>query len=164
MPATFEPSAQNHSAAQMLELALLVDLEARWENLRDSQPIPSAAPLKELHQKQKAYEAFFAGLVTYNKGHQPAHVPELLLNNSRRLGVWCRRMRDLHLRVQNDSQAHYPLHLLEKAYRWADRLAEKLKKDRITRPALAANIPAAIRELDDLARWCDNLSPEKPLS
>jgi hypothetical protein len=161
MPETLEAPVQNPSSAQNTELCLLVDLEARWENLRVYQPSsPSmASPLKELHQKQKAYEAFFAKLAAYNKVYKPAHVPELLLNNARRLGVWCRRMRDLHLRVQHDSQAHYPVHLLEKAYRWADRVADKLKEDRITRPTLSENILTAIRDLEDLVQWCDKLSP-----
>ena len=158
MPATLETLVQSPSSAQTTELSLLVDLEARWENLRVYQPITPgrASTLKELHQKQKAYEAFFAKLVAYNKGYKPQHVPELLLNNAHRLGVWCRKMRDLHLRVQHDSHAHYPAHLLEKAYRWADRLADRMKQDRITRPTPSENIPAAIRELEDLAKWCDN--------
>ena len=56
--------------------------------------------LKELHQKQKAYEAFFAKLVAYNREFKPTHVPELMLNNARRLGVWCRKMRDLHVQIR----------------------------------------------------------------
>jgi len=164
MAATLEAPVQNLSSSQATELYLLVNLEAQWENLRIYQPVTpgGAVNLKELHQKQKAYEAFFAKLVPYNKQYRPAHVSELLLNSAPRLGVWCWRMRDLHLRVQHDSQAHYPVHLLEKAYRWADRLADRLKKDRITRPALSGTIPAAIRELEDLAQWCDNLSRVQP--
>ena len=155
-----EPTVQNLSPAQATELSVLVDLEARWENLRIYQP---AAPgvvstLKELHQKQKAYETFFAKLGTYNKRYRPVHVPELLLNNAARLGAWCWRMRDLNLQVQHDAQPHCPAHLLEKAYRWADRLADRLKKARIARPAPASDIASAIRELEELAQWCDGLS------
>ena len=138
----------------------MVDLEARWENLRTSQSATPGIPstLKELNQKQKAYEAFFSKLVAYNKVNAPAHVPELLLNNALRLGLWCSRMRDLHVRVQHDSQVHYPIHLLEKAYRWADRVADRLKKVRIARPTASDNLPAAIRELDEIAEWCNNMS------
>lgn len=164
MSATLEAPVQNPSAAQTVELSLLVDLEARWENLRVYPAItPSvASSLKDLHQKQKAYEAFFTKLVAYNKAYKPAHVPELLLNTSARLAVWCRRMRDLHLRVQHDSQAHYPVHVLEKAYRCADRLSDTMKKDRIMRPTLSDTIPEAIRALESLAQWCDSLSQPKP--
>jgi hypothetical protein len=158
MLSTIEDPVLNLSPAQATELSLLVDLEARWENLRIYQPTTPGvvSTLKELHQKQKAYEAFFAKLAAYNKKYKPAHVPELLLNNATRLGLWCGRMRDLLARVQNDPQVHCPVHLLEKAYRWADRLSDRMKKDRIARPTLASNIAAAIRELDELAQWCDS--------
>lgn len=158
MPAPLQAPVQPSSASQPTELFLLVDLEARWENLRATQPlVPGAgSTLKELHQKQKAYEAFLSKLVAYNKGHKPAHVPELLLNNAARLGSWCRKMRDLHIRVQHDARAHYPVHLIEKAFRWADRLADTLKKDRLVRTASADNVADAIRELDELSKWCDS--------
>ena len=80
-----------------------------------------------------------------------------LLNNAQRLKIWCRRMRDLLLRVQTGAVALYPVHLLEKAYRWADRLADRMKQSHIARPALSDNTPAAIRDLEELAQWCDNL-------
>jgi hypothetical protein len=67
-------------------------------------------------------------------------------------------MRDLFLQVQDDPQTHCPTHLLAKAYRWADRVADRMKKERITRPAPSITIPAAIQELEELARWCDNVS------
>ena len=141
-------------------MSLLVDLEARWENLRICQPVTPGvvSTLKELHQKQKAYEAFFAKLVAYNKEYRPAHVPELLLNNAPRPGAWCWKMRDLQLWVQHDAQAQGPVHLLDKAYRWADRLADRTKKVRITRSPGASTVSAAIRELEELAKWCDNLA------
>jgi hypothetical protein len=166
MTATLETPAANLSSAQATDLSVLVDLEARWENLRIYQPTNSGMPttLKELHQKQKAYEAFFAKLVAYNKGYRPAHVPELLLNNASRLGGWCWKMRDLQLQVQHDSPAHFPVHLLEKAYRWADRLADRMKTDHLPRPPLAGNIPSAIRALEELARWCDKLARVTPES
>ncbi len=154
---------RNLPAAQTTELSLLVDLEACWENLRaDPQITPDrAATLKELQQKQKAYEAFHVKLVAYNKGYRPAHVPELLLNTPERLGAWCRTMIQLHLALQQDAQAHYPAHLLQKAYRWADKLSDKLKIERVARPPVARNIPAAIRELEELANWCTSLTPSK---
>jgi hypothetical protein len=157
---TTEAPIQHLPFAQAIELSQLVDLEARWENLRIYQPTSAGttSTLKELHQKQKAYEAFFAKLGIYNKSHKPAHVAELLLNNASRLGKWCWSMRDLVLQVQNDPQAHCPTHLLAKAYRWADRVADRMKREPIARPASTPTISAAIQELEDLARWCDELS------
>src|SRR5229473_4889150 len=130
-----EASVANIDLAQAAELSLLVDLEARWENLRKT---PSRAPevafsRQDLQGKQKAYEAFHAKLVAYNKQYTPAHVSELLLNTSSRLGTWCRMMRDLYLQVEHDPQGHCPVYLLEKAYRWADQVSIRLNKDRVSR-------------------------------
>lgn len=148
------------SAGQSTELSALVNLEACWENLRSQPPATAeiSSTLKELQQKQKAYEAFHVKLVAYNKGYRPAHVPELLLNTADRLGAWCRTMIHLLLVLQQDPQAHYPLHLLQKAYRWADKLSEKLKIERVIRPPLDRSIPAAIRELEDLVNWCTSVA------
>ncbi len=165
MPETVAATAQHPPATQLTDLCLLVDLEARWENLRIRDRTPSsrtASTREELHQKQKAYEAFLAKLVAYNKQYKPAHVPELLLNNPRRLGLWCQRMRVLHQQIQNDPKSRYPEHLMEKAYLRADRLADRIKKDRITRPVREDNIQAAIRDLEGLAHWCDTLASISP--
>ena len=69
--------------AQAAELSLLVDLEARWENLRQTSP----GDLQDLHGRQKAYDAFHTKLVAYNKQYRPAHVPELLLWSAPRNAV-----------------------------------------------------------------------------
>ena len=118
MPEIQEASVGNIDAAQAAELSLLVDLEARWENLRKTplQAAEAGATTQDLHGKQKAYDAFRAKLVAYNKQYTPAHVPELLLNTPSRLGKWCRTMRELYLLVEHNSQGHCPVHLLEKAY------------------------------------------------
>jgi len=146
--------------AQATNLAVLVDLEARWENLRKtrSRDPQTRSTLQDLQNKQKAYEAFRAKLVAYNKRHKPAHVPELLLNTPSRLGLWCRSMRDLYLQVENDPQGHCPVHLLEKAYRWADLLGARMNKPPVSRSTVPGNIRAAIRELEALGQWCDELA------
>lgn len=146
--------------AQVAALAALVDLEARWENLRHTPPrSPEAgAATQDLHGKQKAYEAFRTKLVAYNKRYRPAHVPELLLNTPLRLGLWCRRMRDLYVQVEQQPGAPCPAHLLEKAYRCADRVAARLGKDPVTRAAPPGDLRAAIRDLEALGRWCDELA------
>jgi hypothetical protein len=144
-------------AAQAAELALLVDLEARWENLRKT-PAPNLVAARlDLMDRQKSYETFRAKLVAYNEEHTPAHVPELLLNTPSRLGAWCRRMRDLHVQVEQDPRGRCPEHLLEKAYRCADRVGVRLNKALISRSPPPATIGAAIRDLETLAAWCDDL-------
>jgi hypothetical protein len=154
------PSAGTLRAVQATDLAQLVDVEARWENLRTHQPIPMgkvAATLKELQQRQKAYESFFAKLSAYNQRYQPFHVPEQLLNTPTRLAGWCRRMRELYAQVQCDVLLPCTLHVLEKTYRRADRIAHKMKKELVARPAPFDAIPGALQELHDVAVWCDDI-------
>lgn len=148
----------NLDPVQAAELAVVVDLEARWENMRTTPQIHDAPPtIQNLQGKQKAYEAFRAKLTAYNKRYQPAHVPEMLLNTSIRLGLWCRAMRKLYARLEHESQAQSPVHVLEKAYRWADVVAGKEKRVRMARSAAPESISAAIRDLDALALWCEDM-------
>ena len=72
--------------AQAAELSLLVDLEARWENLRK---LKLGHSLQDLKARQKAYDTFHAKLVAYNRRYTPMHVAELLLNTPLRLALWC---------------------------------------------------------------------------
>jgi hypothetical protein len=148
------------ASAQAAELSLLVDLEARWENLRKSPSRPAEAGprMQELQGIQKAYEAFHAKLVAYNKRYTPAHVPELLLNTPRRLGQWCRTMRDLYLQVEHDPRSRCPVHLVEKAYRWADRVAGRMKEGPLRRSTPPDTVGEAIRNLEALNQWCDDLA------
>ena len=155
-----EASAGTLDPAQATELSLLVDLEARWENLRKTpSPDPEVvAATQDLKAKQKAYEAFRAKLVAYNKQYSPAHVPELLLNTPARLGIWCRKMRDLYLQVEHAPQIPCPVHLLEKAHRWAERMSVRMNKDRLGRSAPPDTIGAVIEGLGGLVQWCDGLA------
>jgi hypothetical protein len=155
-----ESNSVTDTTARAVELAVLVDLEARWENLR---VYPAGTPdtsstIHELHGKQRAYDVFHTKLVAFNKRFTPAHVPELLLNTPLRLRIWCKKMRDLFVQVEHDSRVPCPLHLVEKAYRGADRIAAKKCQARVGRPAPPSSIPAAVRELEELAHWCDDRS------
>jgi hypothetical protein len=145
--------------AQAADLARLVDLEACWENLRKGSPPGHAAVRlsQDLKDKQKAYDAFHDRLVAYNKRYTPAHVAELLLNTPPRLAAWCRTMRDLYRQVEQAPEGHCPVSLLEKAHRWADRVAARLNKDRAGPSTSPGTIAAAIRDLEALAQWCDGL-------
>jgi hypothetical protein len=160
MPEIKEVCDRNLDPAQAAELALLVDLEARWENLRNTPARdPGVSPtMQDLHGKQKAYEVFRAKLAAYNKRYTPPHVPELLLNTASRLGTWCRRMRDLYVQVEPNPAGHCPVHLLEKAYRCADRVAVRMGKEPVRRSTPPADIGAAIRDLEALCQWSDELA------
>jgi hypothetical protein len=142
--------------SQATELSLLVDLEARWENLRKVAPGYS---LQDLQARQKSYDAFHAKLVAYNRHYTPPHVPELLLNTPLRLALWCRKMRDLYRQVDELPQGHGPVHLLEKAHRCADHLATRLQTDPASRPAaLPSTCHDTAGALEALAQWCDALA------
>jgi hypothetical protein len=150
----------NASRSQSTELSLLVELEARWENLRGNKtPNPGKEETTHLQQKQKAYEAFHDKLSAYNKAFKPEHVPERLLNTPLRLCEWCRKMRDLFTRSEQNGKTPYPAHLLEKAYRSADRIADVLHKGHTLRSAPSGDASEAVRELESLAIWCETLVP-----
>jgi hypothetical protein len=86
----------------------------------------------------------------------------LLLNTPARLGRWCGAMRDLYARVEPNPKGHCPAHLLEKAYRWADRVADKVGKARVSRSNPPGTVRAAVLELEALARWCADLAGVAP--
>ena len=64
MPEDAYVPAGSLDLAQAAELSLLVDLEARWENLRK---LNLGHSLQALLERQKAYDAFHAKLVAYNR-------------------------------------------------------------------------------------------------
>jgi hypothetical protein len=157
MPEVRHVAEERIGAAQAAELTVLLDLEARWENLRAARSAtPQVAPVtQDLQAMQRAYDAFRAQLRAYQARFSPTHASELLLNTPARLGRWCRHVRDLHLQA---GQAHSLVHLLEKAYRWADRLAGKMGKDRASHATPPGTVEAMIRDLEALAAWCDALN------
>jgi hypothetical protein len=145
---------------QATALALLVECEACWENLRHGPPAGATEP--GLRGRQRAYDAFHGRLVAYNRRYAPAHVPELLLNTPARLGKWCRAMRDLHLRAEQSGSVPCPVELLEKAYRWADRIGLRMNPGRGGRAGPPTTLQEAIRDLESLGRRCDDLIGARP--
>jgi hypothetical protein len=145
-----------HSPDQAAELAVLVEMEARWENQRAAPGAPyTTGGLKD---RQRVYEDYRVRLAGYNRRYAPAHVPEPPINNAVRLGRWCRAVRDLFARVEDGADIGRPAHALEKAYRWADRIAARRGKDPVSRAASPDTIQAALRGLDAVSRWCDDVN------
>jgi hypothetical protein len=143
-----------HSPSRSEQLAVLVDLEARWENLRASRASSKPASLLELQGFQHAYEIFHGKLVAYNRRYTPVHIPELLINTSVRLEQWCKQMSALFGAL--GEEVAFPTHLLEKAYRLADGIATRQNCERAIRPA-PGGARFAARELEMLAAWCSDL-------
>jgi hypothetical protein len=152
------------SAAWAMELSSLVDLEARWENLRNApfQDLAGGHGTDDLLAKQKAYEAFHAKLAAYNDRYEPSHTTESLLNTPARLGKWCDKMRSIYLQVESNPHAVYPVHLMEKTYRWADRIAVRLNKPSVSRSTVGRTIRCAIGELEAVGKWCDEVARGLP--
>lgn len=138
---------------QAVELAQLIELEARWENL----PHASTNSTRELAEKQNAYEAYRSRRAAYN-GLYRSHEPKALINTPARLGGWLHAVRDVYARAEADPRCPCPVHLMEKARRCAGRLALRLKAEP---PALAPplTVRAAIEGLETLARWCQAAAP-----
>jgi hypothetical protein len=143
--------------AQARELVELVDLEARWENLRST--ASAGAATQDLQVNQKAYETFRIKLASYNKRYSPAHVPELLLNTPTRLGIWCGQMRDLFAQAESDPQCPCPVHVLHKAQLRAVRIGARSNKVPVSQPQ-PSTIHDAIRDLEALRQWCAELTAQ----
>ena len=82
MPDTSNISVASLAPEQAVDLSILIDLEACWDNLGNisSRPHDGHLTLQSLHQRQKAYDTFIAKLMNYNKRYAPVHVPEQRLN------------------------------------------------------------------------------------
>src|SRR5579885_3280383 len=101
-------------ASRTVELALLVDLEARWENLRPDRAGAAArrSTHEELASKQRAYESFRVKQAEYAKRYPPGYVPAFQRGTPVRLAAWLRKMRDLYRQVEHAAQVPAPVHLL----------------------------------------------------
>jgi hypothetical protein len=141
--------------AQALDLAQLVELEARWENLRifPARNPKSDAPL-DLADVQRAYESFQRFLLAYNRRYKPQYTPEVLLNTVDRLGRWCASRGTLFGKIEGDPGANCPAELVEKAYRRAERIAGRLCLTPPARRTPPQTIQAAIEDLQIVASWC----------
>lgn len=154
-----ETAAEQLGPDQAAELARVIDLEARWENMRVDRPGPGHGTL-DLQNRQRTYEAFRSHLAAYVARYRTSRVPELTPNGPDRLGAWCRSVRAVLRRARPGTEC--PGHAIEKAYRLTDRLAVRLGKEPLARTA-PDSAEAAIRELDGIIRWCEG-SDAEPLA
>jgi len=152
------------TSARAADLLHVIDLEARWHNLPTGvSKTEAGSGLRNLQGKQKAYEAFRSKLIAYRSRFGSPYDPEPLLSNPVRLAAWCRAILDLCSRAESDSRVLCPVHVVEKAYRIADRVGAR-SHTAAERPGLPpTTIRQAIEELDSIARWCDSLQSAGPV-
>jgi hypothetical protein len=145
--------------ARASALARVVELEADWEALRTGAAAGGAgASVPGLRGLQRAYEAYRTSLVAYNARYGPAFVSEGALNTPARLGDWCRVVRAVLRRAEPDPGAVCPVRVVEKAYRWADRLASRRNGGTADRGPPPDGVGAAVHALGAVILWCDGLA------
>jgi hypothetical protein len=144
-----ESAAGRLTPARAAELARVLDLQSRWENLR-AEGTPSTA---QLHALQTAFEAYRVRMAAYTARDRSEPVPELSPTKPDRLGAWCRTVRAVLSRAE---RGECPTHVLEKAHRVADRIAARVKAEPAGRGS-PTDLAGAIRQLDAVIAWCDGL-------
>ena len=144
-----EAAAERLAPARAAELARVLDLQSRWENLRAA-GTPSTPQLQAL---QAAFEVYRVRMAAYTARNQGEPVPELTPTKPGRLGAWCRTVLAVLRRADG---GECPSHVVAKAYRVADRIAERLKAEPVGREA-PTDVAGAVRELDAVVGWCARL-------
>jgi hypothetical protein len=144
-----EAAADRLTPARAAELVQVLDLQSRWENLRAAGS-PTTA---QLHALQAAFEAYRVRMAAYTARDHSEPVPELTPTQPGRLGTWCRTVRAVLRRADG---AGCPTHIVAKAHRVADRIAQRLNADPVGRAA-PTDVAGAVGELDALIAWCARL-------
>jgi hypothetical protein len=138
---------------QATALIRVLELQARWENHRDD-PAKSAASVPDLNVRQKAFEAFQTVLNRYAAKYRIARLPEPTQSMPERLAIWCRALRAV---FQRSEESGHPAELMAKVHRWAARTAVRVGKNALERRT-GEDLGSAIRELDGVIEWCDELA------
>lgn len=152
-----ESAAERLDPARAAELARVLDLQSRWENMR-ADGGDSTAHLQSL---QRAFEAYRAGLAGYVARHNSEQTPDLSPSGPKRLAAWCRAVRTVFRRAAEGCEC--PAHVVAKARRMADRIAARVGVESARPEPPPGDAADAIRQLDVLVAWCDGLTAPPPL-
>jgi hypothetical protein len=144
-----EAAAERLAPARAAELVRVLDLQSRWENLRAA-GTPSTPQLQAL---QAAFEAYRVRMAAYAARNQGEPVPELTPTKPGRLGTWCKTVRAVLRRAEG---LECPTHIVAKAYRVADQIAQRLQAEPVVRGE-PTDVAGAVRELDAVIGWCVRL-------
>ena len=91
VPQMNENAAQKLDPVRAAELALVLDLQSRWENMRAD----GGDSTVQLQSLQRAFEAYRARLAEYTARHRSDATPDLSPSGPDRLGAWCRTVREV---------------------------------------------------------------------
>jgi hypothetical protein len=152
-----ESSAERLDPVQAAELARVLDLQSRWENMRAD----CGDSTTRLQSLQRAFEAYRVRLTEYKTRHRSHEIPDQSPSSPDRLGAWCRMVRVLFTRAAEGNEC--PAQVVTKAWRLADRIAARAKLEPVGRESPAGNMAEAIRQLDVLIAWCDMQVAPRPL-
>jgi hypothetical protein len=156
MPQLTEHDAAKLSPEQATSLVHILELQAKWDGLlADKSP---KTTMSELQARQKANDAHQAALRDYMAKYPNAGIPEPTHGLPERMAAWCRALRA----VFRKAKGGYPVEVLGKVYRRADRIAARLAKEPVGRIP-ASDLADAVRELEVVIAWCDALVPPVPL-
>lgn len=147
-----QAEAESFSSEQATEMTRILDLQAQWENHRDD-PTKNVTTLHDLRIRQKAFEVFQTALKSYSVKYWNAHLPEPTQKTPDRLAIWCQVLRAVFLRADGVN----PSNTMAKVYRLADRIADRLATEPVTRGPVN-DLVSAVRELDGVIAWCDALT------
>ena len=152
MPQMNENAAERLEPVRASELARVLDLQSRWENMR-ADGGDSTAQLQAL---QKAFEAYRLRLAEYTARHRSEQTPDLSPSGPNRLAAWCKTVRAVFRRAGEGGEC--PSQVVTKAFRMADRIAERVKAEPVGRDTPPTDMPGAIRQLGAVIVWCEALA------
>ena len=146
-----ENAVAHLDAAQAVELVRVMELQAVWENLRETVG-QKDLPTSHLKDRQKSYEAYRSRLAAYTTKFRTFPLPELTQNSPKWVAQWFRVVKAILQRTTEATGHELPVQLVAKAHRLAGRIATRLKVE--LEPASAPpTMAAALAQLDALIAW-----------
>ena len=156
-------TAGRMNPAQAAELVRVLDLQARWENLRTDHGRGAAADTHvALRERQQAFDAYRAGQLAYIGRYKTDPLPDVPRHAPDRVAAWCRIVSAVLRRAEPEAGVGYPAHVVARAFGLAGRIAERMNTDPPGWATSADTVTAAVDMLDAVARWCDGLSAAPP--
>jgi hypothetical protein len=110
----------------------------------------------QLQALQKAFETYRVRLAEYTARYRSEQTPDLSPSGPNRLAAWCKAVRAVFRRAGEGGEC--PGEVISKAYRMADRIAERVKAEPVGRDTPPTDIAGAITQLGAVIVWCETLT------